>query len=238
MRSLPELNIVGGGSMARLRLEDRERVRAFWRGQSEAWRLSGLTQREYCALHGISLKNFGNWRGQLKREDAAGSRARWGRFPRLRYRSGPISKTVSKPAPEHAAPELPAPPGGRRQFSAEAKRRIVEETCLPKMSVSAVARRYGIRSSLLFRWRRELGVEPLPARATFLPVEIMAAGAPGGDPPCPSEPQPAATAPIIIERPAPGIEVELRCGRRVRFARDTDPETVKRMITALEGTET
>ena len=198
--------------MARVRLEDRERVRAFWRGHSEAWKLSGLNQREYCELHGISLKNFGNWRGQLKREAEAGSMARWGRYPRLRYRSGPISKTVSKPAPTEPA----APPGGRRQYSEDAKRRIVEETGRPSMSVSAVARRYGIRSSLLFRWRREFGAEPLARQASFLPVQVTDDAPP-------------------IGRPAPSIEVELSGGRRVRFAPDTDPETVKRMLSTLEG---
>jgi hypothetical protein len=48
--------------MARVRLEDRDQVRAFWRSPFEAWELSGLTQRENCAPHGVSLKNFGNWR--------------------------------------------------------------------------------------------------------------------------------------------------------------------------------
>ena len=71
--------------MGRLRLHEREAVRALWRRHFEAWRLSGLTQREYCERHGLSLKSFGNWRGQLKREDVAGGDARWGRHPRLRH---------------------------------------------------------------------------------------------------------------------------------------------------------
>jgi hypothetical protein len=39
--------------------------------------------------------------------------------------------------------------------------------------------------------------------------------------------------PVIV--PAPGIEVELIGGRRMRFERDADPETVRRMIALLEG---
>ena len=54
------------------RLEERGPTRAFWRSHFEVWKLSGLTQREYCERHGLSLKSFGNWRGQLKREDAVG----------------------------------------------------------------------------------------------------------------------------------------------------------------------
>ncbi len=42
-------------------------------------------------------------------------------------------------------------------------------------------------------------------------------------------------APVIVERSAPGIEVELIGGRRVRFERDVDPETVRRLVTLLEG---
>jgi hypothetical protein len=40
--------------------------------------------------------------------------------------------------------------------------------------------------------------------------------------------------PVIVERSAPGIEVELIGGRRVRFERDTDPETVRRLVALLE----
>jgi hypothetical protein len=36
--------------------------------------------------------------------------------------------------------------------------------------------------------------------------------------------------PIIVERSTPGIEVELFGGRRVRFERGTDPETVRAML--------
>jgi len=57
-------------------------TRAFWRSHFEVWALGGLTQREYCERHGLGSKSFGNWRAQLKREDAVGPKARWGRYPR------------------------------------------------------------------------------------------------------------------------------------------------------------
>lgn len=44
-----------------------------------------------------------------------------------------------------------------------------------------------------------------------------------------------APVPVIVERSAPAIEVELVGGRRVRFGRDVDPETVHRLVTLLEG---
>ena len=61
----------------RWRLEEREPVRAFCGIIFEVWAVSGLTQRDYCERHGLNLKSFGNWRAQLKREDAVGPQARW-----------------------------------------------------------------------------------------------------------------------------------------------------------------
>jgi transposase len=48
----------------------------------------------------------------------------------------------------------PAPPqpGRRRRYTVEEKRRLVEEA--RSSSVSAIARKYGVSASQLFRWRR------------------------------------------------------------------------------------
>jgi len=218
--------------VGRLRVDQREAVRAIWRGHFEVWRLSELTQREYCEEHGLSLKSFGNWLGQLKREDAAGRKARWGRHPRLRPRANPMAKPAE--TVDVAAASVMARAARRRQFSEDAKRRIVAEASKPGGSMSGVARRYGIDLRLLFRWRRALGLEPSTAGASFLPVRITDGGAPGDAAGRDDQPAPAGAA-IIVERPAPGIEIELSCGRRVRFDRDVDPETVKRVVSALEG---
>jgi transposase len=47
-------------------------------------------------------------------------------------------------------------PGKRRRFTAEEKRRLVAEASEPGSSISLVARRNCISSSLLFRWRRRM----------------------------------------------------------------------------------
>jgi len=44
----------------------------------------------------------------------------------------------------------------RRRWSPEEKRSMVEEAESPGMSVSSVARKYGIHPNQLFRWRRLL----------------------------------------------------------------------------------
>jgi hypothetical protein len=71
--------------------------------------------------------------------------------------------------------------------------------------------------------------------ATFARVRIRAENdVLGGAPALPSEPL-IALPTAAIDRPPAGIEIELSGGRRVRFERDTDPETVRRMIEILEG---
>ena len=44
--------MVRKGRARRLKLE------AFWRAHLKGWRDSNLNQREYCELHGLSLKRF------------------------------------------------------------------------------------------------------------------------------------------------------------------------------------
>jgi hypothetical protein len=100
-------------------------------------------------------------------------------------------------------------------------------------SISEVARRYGIDPRLLFRWRREFGIEPTTEPASFLPVQIADEGGPAIES---GEASGQSAAPsIIVERVATGNEIELIGGRLVRFDREVDPETMKRVVAALEG---
>lgn len=55
--------------MARKRRARRLILEAFWRAHLKAWRDSNLNQREYCDLHGLPLKRFGNWRAEFKSEE-------------------------------------------------------------------------------------------------------------------------------------------------------------------------
>ncbi len=81
-----------------------------------------------------------------------------------------------------------------------------------------------------FRWKQERA-PAAKTETTFLPVTLTEA--PEQSPEASqSLPGPA---PVIVERSAPGIEVELIGGRRVRFERDADPETVRRLVSLLEG---
>jgi len=64
-------------------------------------------------------------------------------------------------------------PGRRRRFTAEEKRQLVAEATAPGSSVSLVARRHELSSSLLFRWRRLMeqgGLESLGADELVVPA--------------------------------------------------------------------
>jgi transposase-like protein len=207
----------------------RVELEAFWRSHHEAWRRSDLNQREYCEAHGLPLKRFGNWRAKFQQEPEVAGKLLYRRGGGLR----PMSKWARHMSNE-AGPPMPDPAktvAGRRRFSDEDKRRIVEEASQPGMSLSQIARRYGIYRRLLSRWKEELkpkSSEPASPAPVFAPVQVTDAVA--------SMESPAvASGPVIVERSAPGIEVQLMGGRRVRFERDAAPETVRRLVALLEG---
>lgn len=101
--------------------------------------------------------------------------------------------------------------GRRRRWSLEAKRRIVEESLVPGMSASAVARRHGISPSHLFLWRK-----------------AHRHGALSGTWP--------AFAPVTVEAPGLGGRVEIVTGngRRLIVGPDVDLAALVRLVEALE----
>lgn len=207
--------------MPRLKPAKRLRLEFFWRAHLKGWRDSDLNQREYCGLHGLPLKRFGNWRATFKDEERVVPEG-------LLYRRGgglrPRSRTRSK---EIAF----APMRKRRGYLDDDKRRIIEEACSEGRTVSSIARKYGITTSLLFRWRKQLGMEPMhrivPVTITDAPDSLADLSAIAN-----LTRQPA---PAIVDRTTPAIEVELAGGRRLRFERNTDPATIERLVALLEG---
>ncbi len=217
--------------MPRLTAGKNSELEAFWRAHLEGWRRSELNQREYCELHGLPLKRFGNWRAKLKHEmPTSAGRLLYRRGGGLRHMSRHMTKEISPPPAGYIPSARSAPPGSRRRYSEADKRRILEEADRPGASVSGVAKQYGITPRLLFRWKQELA-PAAKTETTFLPVTITDAGERPVEVPS-VMPEPAS---VIVERSAPGIEVELVGGRRVRFDREVEPETVRRLVTLLEG---
>ena len=50
-----------------------KRTREFWRRHVEAWRNSGLSQKEYCRRHRLLKGTLGYWSSTLGRENCSGS---------------------------------------------------------------------------------------------------------------------------------------------------------------------
>ena len=135
----------------------------------------------------------------------------------------------------------------RRSWSVTQKRAIISEIGVGEATLSDVARRHGIHTSLLFRWRRDLGAEaptsasephrsstPLAPRPalSFVPVVLAppAQSAPAAVP-CPMTSgamEPAAVSSGIIE-------IVIVGGRMVRVGPDVDASALVRIIAALES---
>lgn len=159
----------------------------FWRAHHEAWKRSDLNQREYCAAQGIPLKAFGNWRAKFTVESEAPVRQllyrRGGLSHTLSHRlSHTFSHTLSHTSSHMAYPSFspdplpivpPAQAGHRRKFSESDRRHILAEADEPGVSVSEVARHYGIARRVICRWRQELAA----AKPAFVTVEIIDAPA-------------------------------------------------------------
>jgi transposase len=106
----------------------------------------------------------------------------------------------------------------RRRWSEEEKASIVAEaeTC---PNISALARRHGLKPSLLFRWRREQrDAETTTAKPpVFVPVAL-----------------PALLPPAVLPAKSGTIEILIAGGRTVRVGGDVDTEALVRIIRALE----
>jgi transposase len=111
----------------------------------------------------------------------------------------------------------------RRSWSRDQKRAIIAETQDPTTTVSAVARRHGVQSSLLFRWRRELLDEErsaaLPPQPPFMPLAL----------PGPANMGPSERAAAAV------IEIELVGGHRLRADASIDIAVLRSLIEALVG---
>ena len=110
----------------------------------------------------------------------------------------------------------------RRRWTLAEKTAVVSE--IAGSSVSAVARKHGIASSLMFRWRRELGSGSETAKrksgTTFVALAL---------------PAPVA-APVAAAMSGGGlIEIELAHGRKLRVDASVDVNALKRVIAVLDG---
>lgn len=117
----------------------------------------------------------------------------------------------------------------RRSWSPQQKRAIVAEIDVDGASLSEVARRHRIHSSLLFRWRKTFGsatgparpcpIASLPVAPAFVPVML-----------------PPPSVPAIAPAKASVIEIVLDGRRTLRVGADVDTDALARIVDALEKT--
>jgi transposase len=129
----------------------------------------------------------------------------------------------------------------RRIWSAAEKRAIVAEAEERGATVSMVARRHNLHSSLLFRWRRDVLAKtsavggasqgPRPAQQDRVAC--------GGVSSQPAFIPLALTGPVNPPQPAPAaagmIEIELASGHRLRTEGNVDATVLRGVIEALVG---
>jgi transposase len=139
---------------------------------------------------------------------------------------------------------------GRRRWTAEQKRQMVEETRTPGASVSVVARRHDLNANLLFKWKREAEAGQFSrALATTEPAEFVPIGVVGqaddGGPALlarmrgaedgnrqngPAEPRRLSG----LETRTGVIEIDLLNGTRVRVDAFVDGRALARVLGALK----
>jgi transposase len=110
----------------------------------------------------------------------------------------------------------------RRSWSAEQKRAIVAEVQVAGTTISDVARRYGIHSSLLFRWRRELleaeRAAARPPQPAFVPLAL---------------PAPTGAGSVSERSTSPMIEIDFAGGHRLRADASIDIAVLRSVIEVL-----
>jgi transposase len=128
----------------------------------------------------------------------------------------------------------------RRRWSEAEKEAIVAEAERPGVNISALARRHGIKPSLLFRWRRVVrdGEGPQSPSA-FIPI-ILAL--PAAETSAPEAAAAEAEAPPVSPPPAASgepdahrIEIALGNGRVVRVGAGVDVDSLRRILDAADG---
>jgi transposase-like protein len=201
-------------------------VQAFWAMHVEAMNWSGMSVREYAAALRLSPTSLRKWRDRL---DDGEVDVDW--RAHLHPSARPVAGTSANRTPPETgrtAPSSddPSPPRQplRRFFTDDQKRAIALESDQPGVSVSQVARKHGIVTGLLFRWRVQIGVAQ-KKRAKLAPVAL-------------TDELPAMLRLRDLVQPPDGMTaVDLPDGRRVFAPAGVDPHAVREHLIG-EGAET
>lgn len=198
-------------------------TQAFWAMHVEAMNWSGMGVRAYAAAMQLSPHSLRKWRNRLDTgEVAIDWRAHLHPSARPAVSTSARNSTPERSltAAEIGDPTAPAAPI-RRFFSDEEKLAIARETEQPGAKVSAVARKHGIVTGLLFRWRVQFGIGQ-KKRAKLAHVVLA---------------DNAAETQVLrnLVRPPEGmVAVDLSDGGRVFAPVGSDPDAVRTQIESGE----
>jgi len=127
----------------------------------------------------------------------------------------------------------------RRRWSEAEKQAVVAEAERPGVNISAVARRHGIKPSLLFRWRRlARDGEAHQSTPAFVPITLAlpAAETPAPEAAAEADASPGSPPPAASPEPAGHrIEIALGNGRVVRVGAGVDVDSLRRILDAADG---
>jgi len=200
--------------------EERNRaLQAFWAMHVEAMNWSGMGVREYAAALHLSQTSLRKWRDRL---DDGEVEIDW------RAHLHPSARPVVGTSANGTTPESgltdavkDGPPivrqSVRRFFSDDEKRAVARESDQPGVSVSAVARKHGIVTGMLFRWRVQFGVTQ-KKRAKLAPVVL------------PDDTPATLALQKLVRAPDGMMAVDLPDGRRMFVPEGSDPAAVRAQI--------
>jgi transposase len=124
----------------------------------------------------------------------------------------------------------------RRQWSEAEKHAVVTEAERPGVNISALARRHGIKPSLLFRWRRlARNAQDQPSTSAFIPVTLTLPATEVPAPEAAADALPVSPPPVASGPSEQRIEIALGNGRVVRVGAGVDVDSLRRILDAADG---
>lgn len=203
-------------------------AQAFWAMHVEALNWSGLSIREYANALRLSPFSLGRWRDLIADgEVVIDWRAHLHPSARPLVSSGASSAANGSMADCRLTDVTSddAQRQGRRIFTDEEKRAIVIESEAPGVIAAEICRRHGIATSMLFRWRVQLGYRRKPA-VTLATVKGSGSQRDGK--------VNALIMHDLLPVPDGMVAVDLADGRSVFAACNADPEQVRAHVAAME----
>jgi transposase-like protein len=158
----------------------------------------------------------------------------------------PNDSTQSGTRRAGAGARSPLAEGPRQRYLLDFKLQVVKETLVPGASVSVVARRHGMNTNVVFRWRKQfregrlgngrlLADKGLPT-AGFVPIHVAEDVAPMRALPAPREPggENVKAAGPAADAKTPGlIEIETAGGVKLRLSGRVDDRALRRVLAAI-----